>query len=1155
MPSDHATNPGALKDNGAIFEDTETYIAIHTNQDLLPFRSKYIYLWGSWTNPAVSLDPERNTGHLVGLPDDDQSMVGTGIHYIIKNPEDNVDDNNKPLEWEIYSEEGLSWFSSYVNGLNAFTGGDGGAHLKYNPDKNPYAKAVLMNDLDMTRYFWVPIGSATEFSGNPNPSPTNPNPNIYSDDDNHCFKGTFDGGGRMIKGIDCRFLTGIHKFGLFGELTENAEVKNVFIDNAFYFTDKDAETYYIGGIAGRVTGKATLSASEARSKIDVTIQEGDGKETYVGGLVGKIGKQGETGGDAETDNPVVHSSMAMPEIHGRVDYMGGLVGQISSKGELLNSFSNPTFPAPITPGVTYSMTTGKFIGGLVGDNHGRVENCYSRLQDANQPAKFGWLAGTNTVSATIANDLRGIRYCYIPEGKLPYVAGSGSNGKVPYGQTTYDPTVLERGKYGFKHHDQQIAANANNPHIVSDRTFLSGLLATLNKWVETNAVILKPNTTTINSATSYHPWMRSMATSINDDYPIPNFQNWTVTTTTQGEPETTTTTSPEPLYNVVGSKDKIYMNYGLNLNTMMTEYLDLKAEDYPDATLYLYDVNTDDNGNAHETITVSNMGADRNVMLAINEDVGIKVSGDAYDKGLQARVGVTVRDETWHLFSSALIGTPMGIEYHGPCLLGAGPAKHTDWLDRSKVDPEMTTWSTSEIGYFPTNTPYGSWRSANNYTSFPNNNGDVGYFDLYDYSEEYYHWINYKRQDNDHWHWDPYTKDGDLKGYHEKFDNYNNDQFWVEGKGYLMALSGKSMMMADGVLNKGLIRKPLTCSPGRTMLPDLNYMADEDKNGNYTGMWRGIHLLGNPYQSYLNLNSGSKDADGTPNTFAVLDDSQPNKKRYIYYTRTQSRNDYSASGYIHPHQGFFVNVASDGPAVTFTEEMRTEGNYPGSFRDKDYPLVNLLCFDDEGDRDLTTVEVNRPEFGGGHKMEKLHESKGLVYAHLENESFQTLFAPEGVDVVPVRFVANEDGVFTMNWNTQHGNFTYLHLIDNMTGVDVDCLTASEYIFEGKTTDYKSRFKLVFRCEDDDEPDEPDDPDDGDSDHFAFFFDDELVVNGEGLLQMFDIQGRCLVETQAVGQQSNHRLPQVAAGVYLLRLTGDKKVKVQKMVIKEERARQ
>ena len=51
---------------GAVFEDSESYVAVHTRRDLAPFREKYIYLWGCWTHPIVKEDPERNTGHEAG---------------------------------------------------------------------------------------------------------------------------------------------------------------------------------------------------------------------------------------------------------------------------------------------------------------------------------------------------------------------------------------------------------------------------------------------------------------------------------------------------------------------------------------------------------------------------------------------------------------------------------------------------------------------------------------------------------------------------------------------------------------------------------------------------------------------------------------------------------------------------------------------------------------------------------------------------------------------------------------------------------------------------------------------------------------------------------------------------------------------------------
>ena len=41
---------------------------------------------------------------------------------------------------------------------------------------------------------------------------------------------------------------------------------------------------------------------------------------------------------------------------------------------------------------------------------------------------------------------------------------------------------------------------------------------------------------------------------------------------------------------------------------------------------------------------------------------------------------------------------------------------------------------------------------------------------------------------------------------------------------------------------------------------------------------------------------------------------------------------------------------------------------------------------------------------------------------------------------------------------------YLHLIDNLTGKDIDFLATPSYTFEGKTTDVISRFKLAFNVD-------------------------------------------------------------------------------------------
>ena len=1185
MPS----SGGTAWSTSALFDDSESHIAIHTVTDIDPFRAKYIFLWGSWTNPKVDEDPEIATGG-INLMGSDASHKHYNITYTV-NPLHPEDENKRIANWEILSPEGLSWFSSYVNGLNAFTLGDGGAHKQYDPDVNPYATAKLMNDIDMSAAFWVPLGSVTSYDGS-----------VYHDEGSeHNFKGTFNGQGHIITGLDCRFLTGVRKYGLFGKLDGNAVVKNVFIDDSKYMTIDETSPYYVGGVAGILSNNATISASEARVVMD--INKAKKSESYAGGLVGKM-----------EGNAMVHSSMAMLEIHGVAKYVGGLVGDVGVTNKLLNSFSNPKFPETTYPNsieVTNSGTTTTetvYFGGLVGVNNGLVENCYSRLQ-GNEPKNssnesiFGWLAGTNTKEASETSQV-GIRYCYAPTYKIVYVKNqTEGNNKVPFRHGNYSETERYSGKYGFKHRDHKMynpgsegtIINTNYSKFINAKTndtLVGGLMNALNHWVDT------ANKTT----PTYAKWTRTMASSINDDYPIPML----------------TEKNASAKFNSVGSIDSIYMVYEDDVNHMWTgdngKHFDTLTTTYhPGAAMYLYDVQP---GDVPADVEIT---GNVNVPLHIHEDIGITQPANAK---LTARAGVTIKNArkgdsdftpnpNWHLFSSAINDVPMGLEYHTDTSYSSynyrppysgnmysvnipgrpeglpGPSKdrhsHTIWSNRNYFDPPHVSWFQSDrndtlsynengkkIGYFPTNTPYGTWRPG--FDGHTSSRLD-GFFDLYCYSEEFYHWINFKREGSnewlDHWH-----MDADDNGDHLRLDyGYNlptptgddpysfttgNEPCLLTGKGYMMALSSESMMMADGQLNTGDIYAPVTLTAVGTHNPRPQYRYDEP--------WRTLNLVGNPYQSYLdfvkiigNANNRAKlegdnvnDDENTNYTFAILDDSD-DQHEYKYYTMNASSNPEAANRYIHPHQGFFVKVKEGGNLI-FNNDMRKAGSstsFQSFFRDDEqinYPLVNLICYEPSGHRSLTTVEVNRPKLGGGYKMKNLRTGNASIYARLENEDYQTLFTPVGTNTVPVWFETNSDDVYTLRWSTLHGTFSYLHLIDNLMGVDIDCLTTEEYRFEASVEDYKSRFKLVFRC--DEEPDEPDEPDDpNESDHFAFMFGDELIVNGEGMLQMFDVQGRCLMTTRVTGGQSSVSLPKVASGVYLLRLIGNDKVKVQKMVIK------
>ena len=107
----------------------------------------------------------------------------------------------------------------------------------------------------------------------------------------------------------------------------------------------------------------------------------------------------------------------------------------------------------------------------------------------------------------------------------------------------------------------------------------------------------------------------------------------------------------------------------------------------------------------------------------------------------------------------------------------------------------------------------------------------------------------------------------------------------------------------------------------------------------------------------------------------------------------------------------------------------------------------------------------------------------------------------------------------------------------MTGADVDLLENPSYSFEAKTTDYTSRFRLVFATGNNNE------------DSFAFFSNGSMVINNEGnaTVQVIDVTGR-IIKSESINGSANINV-NAAPGVYMLRLVNGDNMKVQKVVVR------
>ena len=114
-----------------------------------------------------------------------------------------------------------------------------------------------------------------------------------------------------------------------------------------------------------------------------------------------------------------------------------------------------------------------------------------------------------------------------------------------------------------------------------------------------------------------------------------------------------------------------------------------------------------------------------------------------------------------------------------------------------------------------------------------------------------------------------------------------------------------------------------------------------------------------------------------------------------------------------------------------------------------------------------------------------------------------------------------------------GSMKYLHLIDNLTGNDIDLLRENSYSFRLTGSD-ADRFTVKLMPEGSDAP-------------FAYVSAGSVVVQGSGTLQVFDVMGRLLfTQEMGSGKQPSTFDTQLlpGAGVYILRLDG----KTQKIVL-------
>ena len=328
-----------------------------------------------------------------------------------------------------------------------------------------------------------------------------------------------------------------------------------------------------------------------------------------------------------------------------------------------------------------------------------------------------------------------------------------------------------------------------------------------------------------------------------------------------------------------------------------------------------------------------------------------------------------------------------------------------------------------------------------------------------------------------------------------KFDQSEDELQWINYEAEAFDLNvSEGYLYANAQASTNVLLRGYTLA---TNLPAVKMLAYTDAKP-----FAGWNLVGNPFtckatldKPYYRLNEAGS---------ALL-------------TETESSE-------INTMEGVFVKAASaEDASCTFTAYTPSRSN----------SQLNLTLSQGSAVEDNAIIR-----FDNGQSLNKfqLNPNHTKVYMTQDGEDYAVLSAPE-MGEMPVSFKAETNGSYTLSFTSQEVSFNYLHLIDNMTGADVDLLANPSYSFNAQTTDYASRFKLVFATGNNTE------------DNFAFMSNGNLIVSNEGeaTLQVVDVNGRILNSESINGSASVN--VNAAAGVYVLRLVNGNNVKVQKIVIR------
>ena len=317
----------------------------------------------------------------------------------------------------------------------------------------------------------------------------------------------------------------------------------------------------------------------------------------------------------------------------------------------------------------------------------------------------------------------------------------------------------------------------------------------------------------------------------------------------------------------------------------------------------------------------------------------------------------------------------------------------------------------------------------------------------------------------------------------------------ISGQGYLYANTADTDLLFKGALNNGVVTREVKVTEGISL--------------------SGFNLIGNPFTH--NISKANMANITLAEGFYILSNSG------AWVAKDES-------DVIAPMQGVLVQAAEAGYLLIKREAdaKRSENEDNGQIK------INVA---NSQYNDVAYVSFN--EGLGLDKIPHRNAEIPMVYIPVDGINYAIATMSQDVTEIPVSFKAATIGEYTIGADLQGCDYSTVTLVDRLTGIETN-LMLEDYTFIAKSNDSEERF--FIRLDNSQQA--------TDNSHFAYINNGMISIDhieGQGMLNIYDIIGRPVAEYN-VATSANISTSDFAAGVYIIRMSDENGVKVQKIVV-------